>query len=300
MCMMQFDNGVSTSLIDQSCSAEMARQIHRHKLLTYYLGLLFPEDIDPSEFQSVLDLGCGPGAWVQDVAFSYSDLCVIGVESCPTTVSYAHCLTHVQKRDNASYEVMDLQQPLDFTDESFEFVQARFLLTVLPAEHWPALLTDSLRILRPGGIMRLMEMEWPSTTSEAVQRIGELVQQALQKAGCSTQAYPSMQAREVALLHEAGFSQIQRRTYEIPLTAGWIGLHPLMGLLRTTLYLMEPTLLKWHITTPREWQALLERMENDACSEAFSGTMQIADSWGQKDLTSQAGEISYVRSTMPS
>lgn len=300
MCMMQFDNGVSTSLIDQSCSAEMARQIHRHKLLTHYLGLLFPEDIDPSEFQSVLDLGCGPGAWVQDVAFSYSDLHVIGVESCPTTVSYAHCLTHVQRRNNASYEVMNLHQPLDFADDTFEFAQARFLLNVLPTEHWPTLLTDCRRILRPGGIMRLMEMEWPTTTSEAVQRMGEMVQQALRRAGCSAESYPSMQARQVAMLHEAGFGQIQRRTYDIPLTAGWMGLHPLMSLLRTTLYLMEPTLLRWNITTSPEWQGLLERMENDACSEAFSGTMRIADSWGEKELTSQASDISYVRSATPS
>src|SRR5258708_8873660 len=59
---------VSTFLIDPENGAEMVRLTNQHRLLTQYMGGIFPQDIDTAPLQHLLDLTCGPGDWVQDVA----------------------------------------------------------------------------------------------------------------------------------------------------------------------------------------------------------------------------------------
>src|SRR5260370_36595189 len=72
---------VSTFLIDPENGAEMVRLTNQHRLLTQYMGGIFPQDIDTAPLQHVLDLACGPGDGLQDVAFDRMDTGVLGVET---------------------------------------------------------------------------------------------------------------------------------------------------------------------------------------------------------------------------
>lgn len=166
---------VSTFLIDPQSGAEMVRLIDQHKMVTEYIGGLFPQKVDISRIQSVLDLACGPGTWVQDVAFSHQDMEVIGVDISRAMLDFARSTSRVQGLDNAFYEFMDIRKPLNFDEDSFDFIQARFLVTSLFPGEWSGLLAECKRILRPGGIIRLIEAEWPLTNSSAVQHLGRIV-----------------------------------------------------------------------------------------------------------------------------
>lgn len=86
----------------------------------------------------------------------------------------------------------------------------------------------------------------------------------------------------VPLLRDAGLAHLQSQTYEVPFTTGLVSLHPIMNLLRTVLYLMEPSLLKQGLTTPEEFETLLRQMELDASGESFRGTQCIGEAWGEK------------------
>jgi len=276
---------VSTFLIDPQSGAEMVRLIDQHKMVTEYIGGLFPQKVDISRIQSVLDLACGPGSWVQDVAFSHQDMEVIGVDLSQAMLDFARSTTRVQGLDNAFYEFMDIRKPLNFDEDSFDFIQARFLVTSLSPGEWSGLLAECKRILRPGGIIRLIEAEWPLTNSSAVQHLGRIVIQALQQIGQSYSPdgqHLGTMAVLVPLLRDAGLAQLQSQTYEVPFTTGLVSLHPIMNLLRTALYLMEPSLLKQGLTTPEEFEALLRQMELDASGESFRGTQRIGEAWGEK------------------
>src|SRR3989442_1004047 len=72
---------VSTFLIDPESGAEMVRLTDLHKMTTQYMGGLFPQSLDIAHIHHVLDLACGPGDWVQDMAFEYPDMEVIGIAS---------------------------------------------------------------------------------------------------------------------------------------------------------------------------------------------------------------------------
>jgi ubiquinone/menaquinone biosynthesis C-methylase UbiE len=276
---------VSTFLIDPQSGAEMARLIDQQKMVTEYIGGLFPQKVDTSKIQSVLDLACGPGSWVRDVAFSHQDMEVIGVDISQAMLNFARSMTRVQGLDNAFYEFMDIRKPLNFDEDSFDFIQTPFLVTALSAEEWPGLLAECKRILRPGGIIRLIEAEWPLTNSSAVQQLGRIVIQALRRIGRSYSPdgqHLGAMAVLVPLLRDAGLTQVQSQTYEIPFTTGLVSLHPIMDLLRTALYLMEPSLLKHGLTTSEEFEALLRQMEFEAIGESFRGMLCIGEAWGEK------------------
>ncbi|HKF38253.1 MAG TPA: methyltransferase domain-containing protein [Ktedonobacteraceae bacterium] len=274
---------VSTFLIDPENGAEMVRLSNLHRLLTQYMDGLFPQDINTAPLQRVLDLACGPGDWVQDVAFERQDIDIFGIDSSRSLITHASAMAGVQGLDNASFEVMDIRKQLDFDDNSFDFIQARLLTSILSPAEWPGLLAECQRILRPGGIMRLVEAAWPETNSPAVQHFGRIVIQALRQVGRSYS--PDGQqlgtlAVLVPLLRDAGLTQVRSRTHEVPFTTGLVGPHPIMELLRIELYLMEPALLRWEVVTRAEFKALISQMELETFSDSFRGMLRIGEAWG--------------------
>ncbi len=112
------------------------------------MGGLCPEIIDFSGIKNVLDIACGPGGWALDVALAHPEVEVIGIDISETMVRYARAFARVQGLDNARFSTMDVLQPLDFPDGAFDLVNARFLAAVLPAEAWPEVVGEYVRVLR--------------------------------------------------------------------------------------------------------------------------------------------------------
>ena len=277
--------GFPPILIDPENGAEVARLINQHHLLTTYVGGLFPQDVDTTRLSRVLDLACGPAGWVQDVAFAHQDMEVIGVDNCQPVLNYAHSLARVQRLENTSFVRMDIRQPLNFDENSFDFIRAGLLAPALSIREWSSLLAECKRILRPGGILWLVETEWPLTNSAAIQRLGRIVIEALRRIDpgyASDGQHELTIAALVPHLRDAGLTQVRDQAYEVPLTAGLIGLHPIIELLSIMLYLMESSLLKWEVTTRAEFDALIRQMELESISQEFRGTLCIGEAWCKK------------------
>ena len=149
----------SSYIFDSESSVEMGRLTHQGQLLTRAMGGTLA-NIDPAaiaQWRQVIDIGCGPGDWVLDVAFEQPQIEVAGIDISRLMVDYANARARSQQLINASFEVMDIREPLDFPDATFDMVNARFLCAVLKREQWPIFLKECLRILRPGGLLRLTE-----------------------------------------------------------------------------------------------------------------------------------------------
>src|SRR5437868_6919476 len=77
--------------IDAENAAEMTRLTKQHRLTTTNMGGLFPER-EKSEIASmhdILDIACGPGSWVLDVAYEYLKIQVTGIDISPVVIGYA-------------------------------------------------------------------------------------------------------------------------------------------------------------------------------------------------------------------
>ncbi len=129
--------------------------------------------------QRVLDVGCGPGGWVLDVAFAYPKTHVVGIDVSPIMIEYAHAQAWAQGLNNAHFQVMDVRERLAFPDQHFDLINIRLLASVLPTYAWPPLIQACRRLLRPGGILRLTEAENGVTTRATWERIGGLCMQAM-------------------------------------------------------------------------------------------------------------------------
>src|SRR6266567_4786716 len=110
----------NTYYTNPESAPEMVRLRMQDQLLTEHMGGLFPDSVDLSQIHDILDLACGPGGWVFDVAYAQPKKHVVGVDVSQTLIEYARSEAKVQLLDNATFEVMNVLQPLNFPDGSFD------------------------------------------------------------------------------------------------------------------------------------------------------------------------------------
>jgi SAM-dependent methyltransferase len=218
----------SEYVIDIEQPVETARLIEQSKLFTRAMGGLFPDELDLSGIRRVLDLGCGPGQWANEVAFEYPVWEVVGVDINETMIGYATAFARVQGRPNISFEVMDIKQLLTFPDAAFDLINARFIVGLQDRASWPTLLAECRRVLAPGGILLLSEGERGISTSRALQRLEGWLTRAL----CEQGRTFSVDGQTIGIVHmlgrllqQAGFVGMEQRpfvldaSYDSPLYA---------------------------------------------------------------------------------
>jgi ubiquinone/menaquinone biosynthesis C-methylase UbiE len=157
----------NTYIFDPESAQEMARLINQDRFTTRMMGgpLAGLPELPPGA--QVLDLACGPGGWALEVAHERPDVEVCGVDISHLMIDYANTRVRSQQLVNVSFGVMDIRQPLDFGAASFDLVNARFLYVALKRDLWPPLIAECKRLLRPGGILRLTEVDDFGVTSSA-------------------------------------------------------------------------------------------------------------------------------------
>src|SRR5260370_38735944 len=126
---------------------------------------------DFSGIKAILDLACGPGGWVLEVAREHPDSAVSGVDISESMIRFAKAQAISRGYGNARFMVMDVKQPLLFEEASFDLVNVRSLFGGMGPGEWPQLLAECKSILRPGGIIRLTELAVPVTPSRALNEV---------------------------------------------------------------------------------------------------------------------------------
>lgn len=274
----------NTYFIDAENAAEMARLMHQDHLTTRGMGGLFPERTDFSSIEDILDIACGPGGWTLDVAFEHPDINVVGVDISQIMIQYARTQAKVQQLDNASFRVMDVLQPLDFPDNSFDLINSRFIFAFMPPTAWSKLIDECARIARPGGIIRLTETEWNLTNSLAYETLHGMTTKALKLAGRSF----SPDGRNVGItpmlgsfLQQAQCRNIQQAAYVIDFSAGTAAHNSLYQNLMAFFKLVEPFLLNMGVTTSEEFDKLYHRMLDELALDSFRAISFILSVWGE-------------------
>jgi ubiquinone/menaquinone biosynthesis C-methylase UbiE len=277
----------NTYFIDAENAAEMARLTVQDRLTTKSMGGLFPEQQVLSAIHDMLDIACGPGAWVLDVAQAYPETRVTGVDISRLMIAYAQAQAREKKLNNASFQVMDVLKPLAFADNSFDLVNARFITGFMSKAAWPMLVQECKRILRPGGILRLTECESPLTNSEGSERMYEMLAQALVRA----ERIFSVDGRNIGitpvlarLLYDAGFLNIQKKAHVIDYSFGTEAYSGCYQDLRTFLKLLQPFFVNMGVATQEEANHLYLQTMEEMQSEHFCGIFFFLTAWGTKPL----------------
>ncbi|RIB06256.1 S-adenosyl-L-methionine-dependent methyltransferase [Gigaspora rosea] len=105
----------------------------------------------------ILDIGCGPGSWSFDIATTYPNVEVIGLDISSHQPEYI-------KPKNFSFVKANVFEGIPFEDNTFDFVFQRFLVFGYPEDKWPNVINELVRVLKPGGFIELCE---PSVVRDA-------------------------------------------------------------------------------------------------------------------------------------
>ncbi len=274
-----------TYLFDVESGSEIARLIAQGDGATRAMGWLLPPEIELEPLSTVLDLACGPGGWVLDVAFEYPEVEVAGIDVSRTMVDYANARARSQRLTNASFGVMDILGPLDFADNSFDLVNLRFVAGVVPVKHWPAVLTEVVRILRPGGWAVFTEGEIGNTTSPAANTLSALISQALAVRGQSFDPHGQrvgMTTILESLVRRAGFHDIRRQPHMTNFSI-WSQDHLSWCTdLRVIFTTIQPVIERMGLKTKEEYDRLRLAFEIEMNQEWFSAVGFFLSVWGRK------------------
>lgn len=279
------DERKSTYIVDGSDAAEIARLINQDHLLTRNMKGPFPERSDFSQIHDVVDLACGPGGWVLEMARTSPKISVLGIDLSKEMVNYARAFARSQGLENAQFRVMNILQPFELPDESFDVVNARFIYPVMPVDGWPAFMQECKRILRPGGILRLTEPEWPMSSAPNCEKLVALFLQALHRAGRSF----SPDGRHLSItpmlghfLRQAGFSAINSYAHVLNYSVGTEEHETYFQNLMVAFRLLLPFMEEWKVITAEEFEMTYQRALAEMMADNFCGLCFYITSWGEK------------------
>jgi ubiquinone/menaquinone biosynthesis C-methylase UbiE len=271
--------------IDHENVAEMARLLDQDRLYTQAMGGLLPERVNTfSGISHVLDVGCGPGGWAQELAFAHPELHITGIDISETMIAYAQAQARVQHLSNANFQVMDVQEGLNFPDASFDLVNARLLGFFSPS-FWPHLVADYVRLTRPEGLIRLAETEMSFSNSPAVEQEHAWFFRSLWRTGSSFSANGErlcISAMLAPLLRQAGCINVQVHATALDWSYGTDAHAAMCKNMQVGFKLLEPFYLATEVATREEIDRTYTQMLDEMHSASFAGLHLLVSACGQK------------------
>jgi ubiquinone/menaquinone biosynthesis C-methylase UbiE len=235
---------------------------------------------------SILDVGCGSGGWILDVAHTYPDREATGIDICPTMVTYNQAQAMVQRLHNVKFLVMDALRPLKFEIGTFDLVNIRFAVAFIPREKFGTLLQNCLRVLRPGGILRITEGESVGlTNNKAGEKMNSWAARLLHMKGYGFSddgSHIGILPVLGMLLQEAGCVNIQSMPHILDYSMG-TALHDS----QYQNYMVWPQLIKTSLLTTLsiaegEFDQTYRQMLEEMQMPRFCGLWSLLTVWGER------------------
>ena len=269
---------------DRSNQEELNRlQIQDH-LLTASMGGVLPEQPDLTGILRVLDVGCGTGGWLIELAQTTPTCTVlVGVDASLTFVEYAReQAAAAQVSDRVEFHVMDALRMLEFPDNFFDLVNQRFASGWLRTWDWRKLLNEYQRVCRPGGVVRITEPELAArSNSPALSRLTELFLQAFCQAGNLFAPTPDSVTSEMArLLHQHGLQQVQTRACTLEYLPGNLEGQHYFEDIKLIYRTVVPFLRKW-TSVPDDYEDIYQHMLSEMQQSDFVATLGLLTAWGK-------------------
>jgi ubiquinone/menaquinone biosynthesis C-methylase UbiE len=254
--------------------AEVARLMLQHRRLTELMGNALPPTLNLSRVRRVLDVGCGVGAWVYEMAWRHPDMQLVGIDKSAYFIDQAlrHIFGGIPKITYLVQDMHHLEGEM-FAPGSFDLIHMRFLVGDVTVQAFPSLLRSLAHLCRPGGFFVWTEAEFPLTTSPACQHLFSLVLHALQAAGRAFAPGYSLGITSCMgrWLRDAGYRIAQDQAYAIEVSAGTKGHEMFARQAYVFGNQVQPFLLETKATTATEFEEVFTQMQKEIRDESFCG-----------------------------
>jgi ubiquinone/menaquinone biosynthesis C-methylase UbiE len=275
---------------DRSSQEEMKRLLVQDHLYTAGMGGVLPEQPDPTTFRRVLDVGCGTGAWLIELAKTIPTCAsLVGVDVSQTFVEFARTQAEAARvSDRVEFHVGDALRSLEFPDNSFDLVNHRLASSWLRSWDWRPLLQEYQRVCRVGGVVRITEYEGMAVSnSPALTLLGELTAKALHQAGhFFSVTNQDMTSELVHLLRQHGLQQVQIRACALEYHAGTLECQHFVENGRLFFRTILPFLRKW-TRVPENYEEIYQQMLRETQQPDFVATWSLLTAWGLCQTSSE-------------
>jgi len=248
-------------------------------------GKVFPEQLDLSAIRRVVDVACGTGEWVRAATLAFPQLELMGIDGSNVLLDRAD----TRASDRLTFAVMkNVTPPFDLPVGSVDLMNLRFVAHRYLVTHFPALVAECLRIVRPGGIILLTEGDLPITSSPACERLSNLLSEALGQTGQNLfPPIPSGRNFLIApllprLLVDAGCQHITQAMYVTNFGQGTPAHADIAGEYHRICRLAQPVLLRLNVSTQPEMEQLQQGISSELQAETFRGVGFYRAVWGRK------------------
>ncbi|GAC1590693.1 MAG: hypothetical protein NVS4B1_35640 [Ktedonobacteraceae bacterium] len=269
--------------------------IHLNALLHQYLlqvqgGRLYPEHIPVNTMESVLDLGCGAGEWIFDLAKRYPRLRIYGIDTSAEALHQAKVRRNTSNLRQIELRHMDFLQGFSIPDACVDFVHMRRFAHYIQPQAWPTIINECVRVLRPNGWLNIVELELCEISSPACMTIHRSMLQArakLERTLGETGSTLGIAQHLYAMLLATGLYEVGYDVFTIDLgTMGGHMAHILLSEVVRHAFIVKPLIVQ---------QGVLEDEEFDTLVEQAHGELQSPDLCGWALLLSAYGRYSEER-----
>lgn len=192
----------------------VARADFLHVMLRAALGANYRVPVTNPAY--ILDIGCGSGRWVREMASEFPGARVVGLDITPPVesspgVSGVYATASGRERSYA-YVQHNALEPLTFAPASFDLTHMRQMMRVLPVAAWPKVVGEMARVTAPGGWIELVEEDFVRNGGPALDTIQRWAFQTMLPQGLD----PRRSSQLADLLHTLALNDIQTHTVELP------------------------------------------------------------------------------------
>ncbi len=273
---------------DRSNKDEIKRLQVQDQMMTAGMGGVLPEQPDPTSFQSVLDVGCGTGHWLIEVAKTYPNVSrAVGIDINGKMIDYANAQAEAQQvSERVEFRVMDALSVLSLPNGSFDLVNMRLGQSYLRKWDWPNILSEFKRVARPGGVIRLTEsVAKLDMNSPALIQLGELSFQALYNAGHFF-AQDGVASELAHLLKQyAGISDVQTYTHVMEYRAGTKAGEHYYEDVKQMYRTLQPFMRRW-LRLPDDYEQIYRQALTEIQQPGFVAKWSLLTAWGSTSIKS--------------
>jgi ubiquinone/menaquinone biosynthesis C-methylase UbiE len=277
----------TTYPIDPESGAEMARLMFQERLFNENMGGTLIEQ-DPEfvkNLKDVVDLACGPGGWILNLAYELPDTNIVGIDLSQSMTDYARAQAWSQGLNNTKFQSGNILESLPFDDHSFDLVNARFIEGFVSKSKWPALIDECIRITRPGGIIRITEADnYGVTNSPAFQKITDFVLQGQHQLGNAFSADGHSSGLIPAcgsFLIKAGCTEVTRKAHILDFSAP-MSIHDAYTKNVLAAFRLGGKMMSKLVSlSEEEWLKLVDQMEIEMMGDDFCGVLIYVTTWGK-------------------
>jgi len=279
----------STYFVYNSSNKEEHTRLYlQDQLITAGMGGVLPEQPDPTIFKRVLDVGCGTGGWLINVAKTYPAISELaGVDINSQSLAYAHVQAEIQQvSDRMQFLTMDALRMLEFPQAYFDLVNLRFGYSFLRTWDWAKLLNEFQRVTRFGGVIRLTESDMiVPHGSPALQRLLDLVFAAFWQSGHFFLEQGNGVTSELArLLSQQGIKQVQTQEHHLLYRAGTEEGQHFYEDMKRVFRATVPFISKW-TSLPDNYETLYQQALAEMQQPGFEAHWNLLTVWGKSSAS---------------